>query len=321
MDLDRKDGVDGVATLRALRCGALAVARHVHRGYRTADSLTPRPNRSGVGPTGGAIEDLAIRYCFYLATCDCIVVMAVEETRTVDGFTVRIHRNTTYTRRSAYQANAEDVLHGTIVDIDQVPSRFDPFAGEPPIGSYWQLVWEEGMPTRICGVADDEIEDAVERVLDTARAWRTRRETLDGRRTRMIAALARAGEAVGASAPGTPEIRTAMAKREQLIALVLREGLVTDEEVCGAAEVAQSTIDRMRDPEQTWADPFLALDDEGFARRIGVKLPTFRGYVSKGLTPEPDATLGNSRGWHLSTVEKWLATRPGRGARTDMAGS
>ncbi|XVU24236.1 helix-turn-helix transcriptional regulator [Actinoplanes sp. CA-054009] len=237
--------------------------------------------------------------------------MAIAETRNVDGFNVTIHRDATYTRPSSHQANASDVLHGTIVEIDQVPCHHDPFA-EATVGEYWPWVWDDGMPTRICGVDDDEIEDAVDLVVDTGRAWRALRQTRAARRARMIDGLAQAGAAVADAARGTPEIRQAMEHRDRLLRVVLREGLVTDGEVITAAGVTQATIDRLRDPGQLEPRPFLVLDDEGFADRIGVTVQAFRGYISKGSAPEPDVP-GTSRGWRLETVEQWIKNRPGRG--------
>lgn len=63
------------------------------------------------------------------------------------------------------------------------------------------------------------------------------------------------------------------------------------------------------------------LDDAAFAHRIGVKLTTFRGYVSRKTVPIPDFILGTGRGWSAETVEDWIADRPGQGARTDSSGS
>lgn len=238
------------------------------------------------------------------------------ETRTIDGFTIRIRREATYHRPSSHQANADDVLNGTIVEIN-VPGHGDPFA-EPSIGVHWQLVWDTDMPVRICGVATDQVDTAVDLVLNTGRAWRARRETLDARRARTIDALTRAGAAVSDSAPGTAELREAFAGLDRLLDVVLREGLVTDDEIAAAGGVTPATINRMRDPEQMEAQPFLALDDAQFARRIGVEVTTFRSYLSRGRVPAPDVTLGTGRGWRLDTIERWIASRPGRGSRTDM---
>lgn len=45
------------------------------------------------------------------------------------------------------------------------------------------------------------------------------------------------------------------------------------------------------------------------AERIGVKPDT----LSRYKLPEPDAMIGNTRGWTEATVEAWSAQRPGRG--------
>lgn len=47
-----------------------------------------------------------------------------------------------------------------------------------------------------------------------------------------------------------------------------------------------------------------------FAERIGVKPSTLGRYK----LPEPDATIGEVRGWTTETVDAWNAARPGRGA-------
>ena len=50
----------------------------------------------------------------------------------------------------------------------------------------------------------------------------------------------------------------------------------------------------------------------------GVKPSTWRDYVAKGRAPLPNGKIGNSNWWYRSTVEQWKASRPGRGARTDL---
>jgi predicted DNA-binding transcriptional regulator AlpA len=45
------------------------------------------------------------------------------------------------------------------------------------------------------------------------------------------------------------------------------------------------------------------------AERIGVKPDTLVRY----LLPAPDALIGTTRGWLLSTIDAWQASRPGRG--------
>ena len=47
-----------------------------------------------------------------------------------------------------------------------------------------------------------------------------------------------------------------------------------------------------------------------FAAQIGVKPSTLSGYK----VPQPDVMVGSTRGWKQSTVDEWIATRPGKGA-------
>ncbi|MFT3663188.1 MAG: XRE family transcriptional regulator [Gordonia sp. (in: high G+C Gram-positive bacteria)] len=52
------------------------------------------------------------------------------------------------------------------------------------------------------------------------------------------------------------------------------------------------------------------------AERIGV----VRSAISRYKMPEPDALIGQTRGWLPETIDEWNANRPGRGARTDLRG-
>ena len=56
------------------------------------------------------------------------------------------------------------------------------------------------------------------------------------------------------------------------------------------------------------------------ARKHGKELAaeTIRSYASKGRMPVPDARIGGNAGWLPETIDRWVATRPGRGARTDL---
>lgn len=54
---------------------------------------------------------------------------------------------------------------------------------------------------------------------------------------------------------------------------------------------------------------FLSLKE--VAELIGVKPATLARY----RLPEPDAFIGQTRGWRQATIEKWNAARPGRGWR------
>lgn len=50
------------------------------------------------------------------------------------------------------------------------------------------------------------------------------------------------------------------------------------------------------------------------AERIGVT----PGALSRYKLPDPDAMIGQARGWTEQTIDDWQAARPGRGARTDI---
>lgn len=47
-----------------------------------------------------------------------------------------------------------------------------------------------------------------------------------------------------------------------------------------------------------------------FAERIGVKPASMGRYK----LPEPDAMIGDVRGWTTETIDAWHADRPGKGA-------
>lgn len=59
------------------------------------------------------------------------------------------------------------------------------------------------------------------------------------------------------------------------------------------------------------------------ADRIGLAVPTVRSYIRKGLLPDADVIIttpsGPLRGWAPETIDTWLDSRPGRGARTDLS--
>ena len=54
-----------------------------------------------------------------------------------------------------------------------------------------------------------------------------------------------------------------------------------------------------------------------FAEYVGLKVATIRGYLTKNMLPEPDIIFvtiqGESLGWHIDTVERWMNNRPGKG--------
>ena len=45
------------------------------------------------------------------------------------------------------------------------------------------------------------------------------------------------------------------------------------------------------------------------ARRLGISTAA----VSIYKLPEPDVTIGRTRGWKVETIDAWNAARPGRG--------
>lgn len=59
-----------------------------------------------------------------------------------------------------------------------------------------------------------------------------------------------------------------------------------------------------------------------FAARADLAVATIRSYIRKGLTPPADVQIstpnGPLRGWSPETIDAWLASRPGQGARTDL---
>jgi hypothetical protein len=57
-------------------------------------------------------------------------------------------------------------------------------------------------------------------------------------------------------------------------------------------------------------------------RHLGhpVAVGTWDSYVSRGKAPRPDEYVERTPRWRMSTITAWAATRPGQGARTDLAG-
>ncbi len=66
------------------------------------------------------------------------------------------------------------------------------------------------------------------------------------------------------------------------------------------------------------------MDDEKLtvaqvAERAGIKPVTWRGYVHGGQAPAKDGEHDRrTPWWYASTIDRWIANRPGRGARTDL---
>ncbi len=65
------------------------------------------------------------------------------------------------------------------------------------------------------------------------------------------------------------------------------------------------------------ADLGQALTTSQAAALAGIRPDTLRHYATKGLAPAP-RRFGGSLVWHESEIRRWLANRPGRGARTDL---
>ena len=59
-----------------------------------------------------------------------------------------------------------------------------------------------------------------------------------------------------------------------------------------------------------------------FAARAGLAGSTIRSYIRKELLPPADVVIttpsGPLRGWAPETIDSWLTSRPGQGARTDL---
>jgi hypothetical protein len=56
------------------------------------------------------------------------------------------------------------------------------------------------------------------------------------------------------------------------------------------------------------------------AARVGLKPATWRAYVARGQAPEPDGReeVSGTPWWWPTTLDAWMALRPGPGARTDL---
>ncbi|MBT2268771.1 helix-turn-helix transcriptional regulator [Rhodococcus erythropolis] len=57
------------------------------------------------------------------------------------------------------------------------------------------------------------------------------------------------------------------------------------------------------------------------AERLGLSLETVKSYDRRGYLPPADAQTGRNFGWLPETIDAWAESRPGRGARTDLAES
>lgn len=57
------------------------------------------------------------------------------------------------------------------------------------------------------------------------------------------------------------------------------------------------------------------------AELLGTSVNTVKRYAHDNRLPPPDAAVGSRRGWLEQTITDWNASRPGRGARTDLEGT
>jgi predicted DNA-binding transcriptional regulator AlpA len=62
------------------------------------------------------------------------------------------------------------------------------------------------------------------------------------------------------------------------------------------------------------------LDKSGFARFLGYAVRTISRLDAEGLLPPADITIGRSRRWLMSTIERWLKSRPKLPARRGRNG-
>lgn len=64
------------------------------------------------------------------------------------------------------------------------------------------------------------------------------------------------------------------------------------------------------------------IGNDAAAAYVGVQPGTWRPYVKRGRAPQPDrreVAGGHALPvWKRSTLDRWLANRPGQGARTDL---
>lgn len=65
--------------------------------------------------------------------------------------------------------------------------------------------------------------------------------------------------------------------------------------------------------------PGVLLSMRQVAERAGLAESTVRTYRARGGMPDPDEMIGVTPGWLEQTIDPWIASLPGRGARTDLA--
>jgi len=145
------------------------------------------------------------------------------------------------------------------------------------------------------------------------------------RKTRVEATLAalRAAAAVAAAETTAHTGWTAMQAMDRLRGLALiagREGLISIDQIAAAAgyDDAQTRYLTMLIQAESPDQPgrYLSLTAAEFAARLGILPTSFASMRSRGHIPGPDDPTG--KGWLLTTVEDFIASRPGAGARTDL---
>lgn len=102
-----------------------------------------------------------------------------------------------------------------------------------------------------------------------------------------------------------PRLDHQMVGETRVGAMESTEGKITVSESTAACQNCTMTVEYMGPAE--------------VAAYLGLAPGTVRGYASQGKMPEPDVRVGQISGWSKATIDAW--ERPGRGARTDLAGS
>lgn len=114
------------------------------------------------------------------------------------------------------------------------------------------------------------------------------------------------------------ENRMAIAEASDRLINTFPEGLRT---LIGVAAYNQLELEslkrrdqRQREEAASNPDPLLTYTE--IAKLTGISAPTLRNYRADGYMPEPDDLPVNDRPqWRKSTIDTWMANRPGRGRR------
>lgn len=66
----------------------------------------------------------------------------------------------------------------------------------------------------------------------------------------------------------------------------------------------------------------LIVGNAAAAAYVGLRPDTWRPYVKRGKAPQPDDRVISGGfalpAWRRSTLDSWIRSRPGQGARTDL---